>query len=249
MRRTPSLVLALCAMKEESAHLEEQLLGHGFDRLPGGLFFVRDLVVNVKTTGIGMVNSAANASLYMSEVQPDMVVNVGCAGAHDPVLKRGDVVVGASQVGTASVIVKGDRTVIPYGDRELSQLYYPSDETLVDMAIRSAPMLTSWNENEPPPTVTSGRVASSDTWMDDVDGVRRLRKLFGTSCEDMEAAAIASIAQKSGIPFVSIKDISNSVFRGHNDGDFDSLDHHVPYLAGKNAASVAAKTLSDISRV
>ena len=246
VQRKPFLtVLALCAMTEEAAHLKKQLVDNAFIQAPNDRLFRRGLIVDVKTTGIGMVNSAANASFYIHDVRPDIVINLGCAGAHDFALKQGDVVVGESHVSTANVIVRDDG-ILPYGDRDMSQLVFASDATLVGMARKSLAHLTKW-KGSTEPVITVGRVASSDTWMDSVEGVTRLRELFGTTCEDMEAAAIALVAQVHHKPFLALKDISNSVFLGAATDSFDSVEHKVPALAGKNAASVAAKMLRDIS--
>lgn len=248
VERRPFLtVLALCAMPEETRHLKEQMAKHGFLQSPNERFFRRGILVDVRTTGIGMVHAAANASMSMHTLQPDVIINVGCAGAHDPALYPGDVVVGEAQVSTSSVVVS-DGDTMPYGDRESATLVYPSDETLVGMARKSRAPLTSFYENERRPTITVGKVASSDTWMDTRSGVVQLRKLFGTACEDMEAAAVAVVAHARSLPFLSLKDISNSVFVPFEE-TFDAVEHHVPPSAGRNAAIVAARLLRDVSEM
>ncbi|OUU49618.1 MAG: hypothetical protein CBC12_07285 [Candidatus Puniceispirillum sp. TMED52] len=239
-------ILALCAMKEETDHLRKQLEYNNFLLTPDDMLFRNGLIVNVKTTGIGMVNSAANSSLHIRDMKPDIVINVGCAGAHIPSLEKGDVVVCESQVGTTSVIAKEYET-LPYGDRELSQPLFFSDETLIGMARKSGAELIKWNNARRYPLITTGRVASSDTWTDSAAGVEKLHKLFGTLCEDMEASAIAHVSAANGIPFLSVKDVSNSVFLEQSTDTFDAVEHSVPHLAGMNAASVAAKTLRDLS--
>ena len=250
LRKSFLTVLTLCAMPEETKHMREQMSQYGFLRAPNDRFFRNNVIVDVKTSGIGMVNAAANASLLMHTLQPDVVFSVGCAGAHIPHLKRGDVVVGTEQICTSSVIVRDDGhdddRVVPYGDRGSSILAHQSDETLVGMARKSRAPLLPFSERDPLPTIVTGRVASSDTWTDTKRGVERLHKMFGTACEDMEAAAVAVVAREYNAPFVSVKDISNSVFI-RSEESFDAVQHIVPPMAGKNAATVASDLLRRIS--
>ena len=84
-----------------------------------------------------------------------------------------------------------------------------------------------------------GRVASSDAWLDNADLVLKESALHSTLCEDMEAAAIACVAESYEIPFVAIKDVSNSVFLNEAE-QFDGHSHIVPTFAGRSAAVMVA---------
>lgn len=239
-------VLVLCAMRDEATHVTSRLVANNFLQTPNNVFFRNRLVVDVKLTGIGTVHAAANASLLMHTLNPDIVINVGCAGAHDSDLRIGDVVVGKTQISTSNVVI-GDHRIIPYGDRDSSALDFPSDETLVAMAQKAGTKLR-WSQ--PPSTnIITASIGSSDTWMDSPCGVKKITSIFGTVCEDMEAAAIALVAKVNSKPFLSVKDISNSVFLPKTSDVFDGVVHDVPPTAGKNAAIVVAKLLKDISEL
>jgi len=55
-----------------------------------------------------------------------------------------------------------------------------------------------------------GPVASADVWTQAIDRIDSIHTRFGTLCEDMEAAAIAQIAARYELPYLTIKDISNN---------------------------------------
>jgi nucleoside phosphorylase len=67
------------------------------------------------------------------------------------------------------------------------------------------------------------------TWLD------ASHQRTGSLCEDMEAAAIAQIATLHGVPFLTIKDISNNEF--HVASAFDGTESELPISeVGKRAA-------------
>lgn len=237
--------LLLCAMRDETRHVAQQLVADRFTVAPNGRLFRGNVIVDVRTIGIGTAHAAANASLHIERLAPDVVVNVGCAGAHREELRLGDVVVATSCVPSAHVVWKSDR-IVHYGDRDAARHHLESDPTLVAMAAHSTAELAAWGEGGDAPEVHAGRVASSDVWLDDREVVERARGLFDSSCEDMEAAAVATVARHHGLPFVAIKDISNSVYKPSAES-FDSVAHRVPDLAGRNAAAVAARLCRDLS--
>lgn len=250
MRKTFFSVLALCAMKEESDHLKEQLTHNGFSvsRENDQEMFNTNVVVHMFTTGIGIVNSASNATILIHTLRPDMIINTGCAGAHDPSLNRGDVVIGDSTVMTSQVIKRTDH-IIPYGDRDLNQIVFGCDNTLVQRVIRTHVELMPWDDSGEPPSIVVGRIASSDTWTDSKPEILKLTKVFETLCEDMEAAAIAAVGRTHEVPVLSIKDISNSVFKTEKaaSSTFDAIEHVIPPFAGRNSAALAAAFLGDLA--
>ena len=97
----PLSVLVVCAMESEAVHLRRRLcnveelespaprawrISEG--TLQGGAVEVRLLLCN-----IGEANAAGGTSAVLaSGWRPDAVLNYGCAGAHDPSIREGDVV-------------------------------------------------------------------------------------------------------------------------------------------------------------
>jgi nucleoside phosphorylase len=102
------------------------------------------------------------------------------------------------------------------GEDVESDTYFASDPDLLNLAETAASgwVPEPWPiRNSPrPPVVRTGNVGSGDVWNQHVDRIDNLHQRHGTLCEDMEAAAVAQVAKMHGIPFLTIKDISNNEF-------------------------------------
>lgn len=173
-------VLVLCAARDETRNVASELISSRFHLAPNGRLFRNNLIVDVRTTGLGMVHAAANASLHIERLHPDVLVNVGRADA--PHLEPGDVVVGKT---CAPPPLSGGSAV------------FESDPTLVAMAARMPVPLAPLEERGSPPRVHVGHLAPR-TGRAGEDCHH---------CEDTEAAAVATVARDNDIPFVMLKDV------------------------------------------
>ena len=142
-----------------------------------------DWPVELVLSGMGMVNAADVAERVIAECAPRAVLNYGCAGAHRSDLEIGDVVVGTH--------------VVAYLDADTPVL--ECDAQLVEAARRLAD-----------DRVVFGTVASADAWNRTPEAIDELVRRHASLCEDMEAAAIALVCKRHGVPFLTIKDISNN---------------------------------------
>ena len=62
--------------------------------------------------------------------------------------------------------------------------------------------------------VVDGVIGSSDVWNSELDRIQRFHDQFGTTAEEMEAAAAAQIAGQFQIPFLGIRVLSNNITNG-----------------------------------
>jgi adenosylhomocysteine nucleosidase len=176
--------------------------------------------------GIGMVNAAAATEHLINSYAPTAVVNSGCTGAHIFELMPGDVVIGSEVVHHAAmqILASGEERHIGFNfatvSKSISAGALPSDPVLLDLAVEASkttalpswPGELAWPSEEPrrPVRIVVGPVASADIWTQSIARIDALHKRHGTLCEDMEAAAIAQIAARYDLPFLTIKDISNN---------------------------------------
>jgi adenosylhomocysteine nucleosidase len=216
------------AMDVELAHLLAQ--GRILSDTREGPWRVVDLdlhrrrVIAVRSS-IGMVNAAAATEFLIARYAPPVVLNCGCAGAHRLDLYPGDVVVGTGSVphGVLKMLPDGADQHMPtewHGDDgRLEAVEFPSDERLVKLALAVDPATLprwpesgAWPAGEPrrDPRVVAGPIASADIWTQAIGRMDAIVERHGTACEDMEAAAIAQIARRHGVPFLTVKDISNN---------------------------------------
>src|SRR5262249_28519844 len=83
------------------------------------------------------------------------------------------------------------------------------------------PAELGWPEGvaHPAPRVAFGTVASADRWNRTARSIAAIAEAHDSLCEDMEAAAIALVCASNGVPFLTIKDISNNeLLRATRDG-------------------------------
>jgi adenosylhomocysteine nucleosidase len=188
-------------------------------------------------SGMGMVSAAATAQAVISRYAPRAVLNYGCAGAHRADLLLGDIVVGTR------VIASDNLRETPDGTYRYNGMYYlvngeqrrvdalEADRSLLEAAKRVAEQHVERHEPWPadlgwpvdvahrPPRVVFGTVISADRWNRSVDSIRALVDRHDSACEDMEAAAMALVCASYGVPFLTIKDISNNeLLRGTRGG-------------------------------
>jgi adenosylhomocysteine nucleosidase len=142
-----------------------------------------DWPVELVVSGMGMANAATAAREVIEQHAPRAVINYGCAGAHRADLEIGDVV-----VGTHVVAYLNENTPVVECDAELlAAAHRVADERVV-----------------------FGTVASADAWNREAPVIQQLATRHGSLCEDMEAAAIGLVCNEHGVPFLTIKDISNN---------------------------------------
>lgn len=149
--------------------------------------------------GIGKVNAAALAQALLARGAA-RVIFTGVAGAVQPGLRVGDLV-----VSTDAVQHDVDATALGYARGQVpgEPLSWPADGELRRLALEAAGELEGVR-------VVSGRIASGDQFVADPERVRALRTAFGAACAEMEGAAVAQVCARWGVPFVIIRCISDT---------------------------------------
>lgn len=155
--------------------------------------------VMVAKCGIGKVNAAALTQLMMMQ-GVDRLIFTGVAGALDPALKVGDIVI--SQDTLQSDL---DVTQLGYklGEVPGEALCWSADEELIKLAQQAASSLEGIQ-------VKVGRILSCDQFIASPEKARWFRDTFDGLCTEMEGAAVAQICSKWQVPFVIIRSISDS---------------------------------------
>ena len=236
-------ILFIVAMETERLHLHREFGSNATS------FEYGCARISIRESGIGMVNAAHATTLAIHRDRPDIVLNTGCAGAHAPALRVGDVVVGTKHVPLSNVVYNDDGTWHYYGsrlDERRTLNAWNANEYLLDVAHSVAEQ----HNNNSASTAHVGTIGSYDTWSLSRAHVAWMHETLHTMCEDMEAASIAHVCAKYDIPFLSIKDISNSIYakpRGPNALDsFDPFTHVVPTVAGRTAAAFVRGVVDNV---
>ena len=150
--------------------------------------------------GAGKVNAALCTQQMILRWRPVWVLNVGVAGAADPALRIGDLV-----VGTAAV--QHDMDTSPMGD----PVGYVSGIGLVefpcDPALRTR--LTAAARAVPGVRVTEGVIATGDQFVNQPERTAWIRETFHAAAVEMEGAAVAHACLSQGVPCGILRSISD----------------------------------------
>lgn len=216
-------MLVVVAMDEEAAPFVARASSVSDERTAGGAR-VRDLVIEGRdvvlvTAGIGLVNAAAAAAVVTAAVSPRAVVSAGSAGGLGAAVRVGDVVVGG-----AHAYSRADATAFGYALGQVPGMpaTFDADGALVGAA----------KPGDGTVTVHIGSVVSGDTF---VDGplADEVRTAFPDAlATDMESTALAQVAHLYGVPFVSVRAISDLCGAGE-------FSEHADDAADRSAAVVA----------
>lgn len=191
------------AMEEEIALLRQELQDEETQRHAGityhvGYFHGKKTVLC--KSGVGKVNAAVCTQVLVDRFGADAVIFTGVAGALDPALHIGDIVISRSSVQhdmDATALGYG-RGVIPYQDTS----DFPSHPELIRLAEEAG-------ERVFPGRCVIGKVLSGDQFIADRDAVRRLHEELGGTCTEMEGASVAQVCHMNDIPHVIIRSMSD----------------------------------------
>lgn len=255
-------IVIIVAMESEQQHLESLL--PGWDSVSHPVWpTVRNGDVVCITCGIGMVAAAAATQHAIHEFSPKIIMNYGCTGAHSAELYPGDVVIGERLVNQGKMRFAPDGEIVLRVDGfnvegEVDSFKGAStDQTLRVLAEKAARELElpAWpialrapSQPDRAPIVRTGTVSSGDIWIQVEDMIHDRHQRFGSLCEDMEAASIGQICAMHGVPFLTVKDISNSELHEKTQFDESTWVHHSVEL-GLRAAMVIVDVIQRLQKV
>lgn len=164
-----------------------------------GTFQGKEVVVC--KSGVGKVNAAITTQLLVDHFSVSKIIFTGVAGAVDPQLNIGDIVISTSAVqhdldASALGFKKGEVPMFAYSSD------FPADDQLITLAEEAAENLEGVN-------VSKGRILSGDQFIADHRKVEELGQLFAGKCVEMEGASVAHVAMLNNIPFVVIRSMSD----------------------------------------
>lgn len=165
--------------------------------------------VVVVQSGIGKVNAAVCAQTLCREFGVTHIINTGIAGALNPHLDIGDIVVSCG-----AVHHDFDCTAFGYGNCRIPGMptVFEADRELGEMAFYAAYSIH-------PGCVVTGTIASGDQFVSS-DALKAtihdktLEFCTGAMCAEMEGAAIAQVAYLNDVPFVILRTISDKAGEG-----------------------------------
>lgn len=168
-----------------------------------------DLVV--VRAGVGKVNAARCTQLLIDDFGAQAVLCTGSAGAVNPDLDIGDIVVAEDCV---QHDVKVDFLGIPRGQIPFTEhRFFETSPTLRQHA--QAVSL-------PDHSIHVGRVLTGDTFIEEETYRHELRNQLNGDCVEMEGAAVGQVCAVNDVPYLVVRAISDHA-DGTSDVDFQSF--------------------------
>jgi adenosylhomocysteine nucleosidase len=246
--------VALIGISSEIAPVEARLEGAMVTRIQGVVFTsgkIDGAPVVTARSGAGKVNAAIAATLLVDHFSPAAVVFTGTAGAIDPELNPGDVVIGTA-VGyhdfgdiTAAGFVRSPTRNASTGN--LDPVFFPADPGLLAAARRATAAVKL--SAEPgggvgtSARIREGRIVTGDAFVASPSQRENLRRELNASAVEMEGAAVAQVCARFGIPIIVLRSITD-----HADVKASDSYERFVGLASRNAAQLAVATVHELSK-
>jgi adenosylhomocysteine nucleosidase len=197
--------------------------------------------VVVALSGIGKVNAAITTTLMLEHFQPAEIIFTGIAGAVDPTLSPGDLVIG-TEVGYHDYGALHPDSLEHWQTRNPitnapNPLYFPCDTRLVQLAYTAS--LTTQLEKTAGqmdsilPRVIKGRIVTGDEFISSEKATTALYHSLHASATEMEGAAVAQACWQQHIPFVVIRSMSD---KAGNNAHVDMQTFY--HVAARNSANL-----------
>ena len=181
----------------EEMEQPEKVMKAGITYVKG---FLNGRVTVVCKSGVGKVNAAVTTQILIDYFGVSKIVFTGVAGALDPRLEIGDIVISSS-------CMQHDMDVSPLGYKRGIIPYqntsdFPADAGLVKLAEDACREI---GEGQ----YLVGRVLSGDQFIASRETVQTLYEELGGACAEMEGSAVAQTCYMNDVPFVVIRAMSD----------------------------------------
>ena len=169
--------------------------------------------------GVGKVNAAMGAQLFIDRYHPDWLVNAGVAGSFLD-LSIGTIVL-------ADCFVQHDVDTTPMGDpiglvSTVNRVDFPTSETE-----RLSGILTAQGVEH-----RVGKVATGEVFMTKGARADWVARTFAPALCEMEGGAIAQVCLRNGVKFTALKSVSDRLCQENNAEEFFNYAEAMEKLNG-----------------
>lgn len=198
------------AMDEEIEHFKEGMENIEETTRAGITYYLghfQGKSIALCKSGVGKVNAAICAHILIEQFSVAKVIFTGVAGALDPELDIGDIVVSDQcQYHDVDASALGfQRGEIPFAQRSA----FAADPEMIRSAVEASQSIQEGK------TIV-GKIISGDQFVADRSMVTHLYDTFRAACVEMEGAAVAHVCDMNQIPFVIVRSMSDKADGGAN---------------------------------
>lgn len=218
---TKSLTAIIGAVDKEVVLLQNNMTEKQIQKVHGLTFILGKLKgrrVVLAKTGVGKVNAAMAVTVLLVSFKPTEVIFTGIAGALNPALKLGDIVM-------ATQTVQYDfGTLMPEGlhnwgmknpiNDESNPVFYRADTVLLNAAVKAANVLVltkiKIGRKVRNPVIIKGTVVTGDMFVASSIKSKELRDKYNADAVEMEGGAVAQVCWQYGVPCLIIRSLSDA---------------------------------------
>ncbi len=243
----PSGPLAvLGAFRPEVVLLEKTLTDAKVQEIEGIAFTsgrLRSRPIVIAWTGVGKVNAAMTTTLLLEHFRPTRVIFTGIAGAIDPNLEPGDIVIARRMayhdMGTLWTEGMEHGGVKNRLTGEDNPVFFPADPNLLAAADCGAHKAVfdpiTLQSGKRPPKVITGTIVTGDAFVASREKGKEFEEKLGADAVEMEGAAVAQVCYQRGVGCLVIRSMSDKA------DESAVMDKQIFYtLAARNSASLVA---------
>ena len=211
--------------------------------------------LTICVAGMGKSAAAAAAQALIIASNPQVLIFSGIAGALNPRLNVGDIVIGKklhyletntqiiAECAPYKSVFESDPKLCDLAAKEAELLGFRLEKSLEESSSVAGDLSSDFKQSESnvnSAAYVCGNIATSDQFNTDPDILDAVRSTVFGDCEEMEGAAAAHIAAKNGVPFLAIRSMSNRCGES-----YESVDSHKDdlVLAANQAGSLTLRVL------
>ncbi|RKD27020.1 5'-methylthioadenosine/S-adenosylhomocysteine nucleosidase [Ammoniphilus oxalaticus] len=226
-------MIGIIGAMDEEIHLFKKGMEHTEEKVKAGItYYVGEFQgkpIALCKSGVGKVNASVCSQILIDRFGVSGVIFTGVAGALDPTLEIGDIVISEDcQYHDLDASALGfEKGEIPFAQKSV----FAADSKLIEIAMEASQEITEGK------TMT-GRIISGDQFVADRTTVTELHHQFNAACVEMEGAAIAHVCDMNDVPFVIVRSMSDKA-----DGSADVNFLEFTKLASNRSYEIVARML------
>lgn len=214
-------ILVQGAMDIETEYLIKALSNPVKEQIASWTFWKGEIgnkTVIVSRTEIGITNASAATTIGIMKYSPNLIINQGTSGGHDPKLHTGDIVLAKKVINIGAVRTERKEYGIPADDKDgiffedvqrirdskgntVDYPYFSSEKKIIDIAKK-----IDYKNGK----IVVGTIGTADQWNRELERIKFIHERYNTSAEEMETVAAAQVAKAFNIPFMGVRILSNT---------------------------------------
>ena len=214
-------ILVQGAMDIETEYLIKALSNPVKEQIASWTFWkgkIGNKTVIVSRTEIGITNASAATTIGIMKYSPNLIINQGTSGGHDPKLHAGDIVLAEKVINIGAVRTERKEYGIPADDKDgiffedvqrirdskgntVDYPYFSSEKKIIEVAKK-----IEYKNGK----VVVGTIGTADQWNRELERIKFIHERYNTSAEEMETVAAAQVAKAFNIPFMGVRILSNT---------------------------------------